>query len=109
IPIMIWIRRISSRSWRRTLASSADSGSAHQRPPRSVRDGPAAGAPAPRRAEQQHARLDRERPGEGDALLLATGHLVRVAARLLGQAHEVEHLLGLLLACRPVHAAEPQA
>ena len=27
VPTAIWIRRISSRSWRRTLASSADSGS----------------------------------------------------------------------------------
>ena len=47
-----------------------------------------------RLVEQQHARLDRERSGERDALLLAAGELVGVVAGVVGEADELEHLLG---------------
>jgi hypothetical protein len=43
-----------------------------------------------RLVEQQHVRLDRQRPRQRDTLLLAAGQLVRVLARLRGQADHVE-------------------
>ena len=49
-----------------------------------------------RLVEQQHVRLDRQRPGQRDALLLAAGQLVRVLAGLRGQADHVEQLGGRL-------------
>ena len=47
-----------------------------------------------RLVEQQHARLDGERAGQRDPLLLAAGELVGVAVGLLGEAHQVQHLAG---------------
>ena len=49
-----------------------------------------------RLVEQQHLRLDRERAGEGDALLLAARQLVRVAVALVGQVDELEQLADAL-------------
>ena len=60
-PSSSWMRRISSRSCSRTLASSADSGSSSSRT----------------------RGLDGERAGERDPLLLAAGHLVRVLLGVL--------------------------
>ena len=51
-----------------------------------------------RLVEQQHPRLDRERAGERDALLLAAGQLVRELPGLGGQADHVEQLGGPLAA-----------
>ena len=54
--------------------------------------------------EQQHARLDGERAGEGHALALAAGELVRVAGLVAGEADDAEQLvdLGLDLGLRPL-------
>ena len=55
---------------------------------------------------QQHdLRFDGERPGQRDALLLAAGELVGVAARQLGQPDHVEQI-GHSLAAR--RAGEPE-
>ncbi len=45
---------------------------------------------AQRLVEEEHGRLEGERPGEGDALLLSAGQLVRAALRVLGQSDELE-------------------
>ena len=45
-----------------------------------------------RLVEQQHLRLDRQRAGQRDALLLAAGELMRVAPGVLGEADHVEQL-----------------
>ena len=45
-----------------------------------------------RLVEQQHLRLDGQRPGQRDPLLLAAGQLVGVPVRLRGQPDQVEHL-----------------
>ena len=62
-----------------------------------------------RLVEQQHARLDRERAGQRDALLLAAGELVGVVPGVVGEADELEHLLGARRALRRAHLAHPQA
>ena len=49
-----------------------------------------------RLVEEQHRRLDRERPGQRDALLLAAGELVGVAVGVLAEPDEVEHVAGAL-------------
>ena len=49
-----------------------------------------------RLVEQQHRRLDGERPGQRDPLLLAAGELVGVAVLVLAEADEVEHVPGAL-------------
>ena len=46
-----------------------------------------------RLVEEEHRRLRRERPGECDALLLATGQLVGVAVALCVEPHELQHLV----------------
>ena len=58
--------------------------------------------------QQQQARLGRQCPGQGHALLLAAGELVGVAAAHAGQAHQVEQLLdpGAALVRRPAVQAE---
>ena len=71
-PSSSWMRRISSRSCSRTLASSADSGSSSS----STRG------------------RDGERPGQRDPLLLAAGQLVRVLLDVLGEADQLEQLAG---------------
>ena len=57
-----------------------------------------------RLVEQQDLRLDRERPGQRHALLLPAGELMRIAAALVRQMHELEqpvrHALALSLAIR---------
>ena len=40
--------------------------------------------------EQQHLRLDRQRPGQRDALLLAAGHLVGIAIRVIVEADQLQ-------------------
>lgn len=57
-----------------------------------------------RLVEQEDARAQGERAGEGDALLLAAGHLVRVAVSVVGQAHQVEEFGGALA---PLGRADP--
>src|SRR5690606_3671940 len=47
---------------------------------------------AERLVEEQDARLDGERPGQGDALALAAGKLRRVAAFKTAELHELEQL-----------------
>ena len=42
--------------------------------------------------EQHHLRVQGERPGDRHPLLLSAGELVRVAARLVAQPDQVEHL-----------------
>ncbi len=57
--------------------------------------------------EQEHRGLDRERAGDGDSLLLATGELVRIAIRRFAKSHELQQLVGLLETLRlvvPAHA-----
>ena len=44
--------------------------------------------------EQHHLGPHGERAGDGDPLLLAARELVRIGVELLGEAHELEHLLG---------------
>ena len=51
-----------------------------------------------RLVEQQHPRLDGQRAGQRDPLLLAAGQLVRVLAGLLGQPDHVQQLAGPALA-----------
>ena len=48
---------------------------------------------AERLVEQQHARAQHERAGQGDALLLAARELARPAIGIAAQLHEVERLL----------------
>ena len=47
-----------------------------------------------RLVEQEHARFDRECPGERDALLLAAGQLAGIAVGMCREPDELEHLLG---------------
>ncbi len=61
-----------------------------------------------RLVEQQDARLEGERAGERDALLLAAGHLVRVAAGVLRKADQLQQLLGALGPLGLAGAAHPQ-
>ena len=86
VPTLIWMRRISSRSWRRTFASSAESGSSRSRT----------------------LRLDRQRARQRDALLLAAGELVRIAVAVDAEADELEHLVGPSPPRRGVHPAQTQ-
>src|SRR5205814_1512592 len=51
-----------------------------------------------RLVEQQHLGLDGERAGQRDPLLLAAGHLVRVAVGESAKSDELEHVEGALLA-----------
>ena len=86
MPIMIWMRRISSRSWRRTLASSADSGSSRRS---------TLGSIASARASATRCCWPPD---------IWCG----IAARLLAEPDELEHLVGLALARRAVDAAQSQ-
>ena len=62
-----------------------------------------------RLVEQQHGRLEHQRPGQRDALLLATGELVRLALGHRAHLHELERgadaaayvVLGGLLVAQP--------
>ena len=72
MPSSSWMRRISSRSCSAPCASSADSGS----------------------SSSSTRRLDRQRAGERDALLLAAGELVRVAAAAVPEADQLQQLGG---------------
>ena len=58
--------------------------------------------------EEEHLRLDRERPGEGDPLLLAARHLVRISVGLLLEPDELEHRSGPLAALVLAHAPQAQ-
>ena len=53
-----------------------------------------------RLVEQQYRRLDGERPGEGDALLLATRQLVRIAVRRVADLDQLDELGHLALDVR---------
>ena len=61
--------------------------------------------------EQQHLRLEGERAGERDALLLAARELVRVARGLVAEVDEVQQLLDPLpdLVRRPLPDLQPEA
>ena len=59
--------------------------------------------------EQQHARLDRERSCESDALLHAAGELVRVAVPGVAEADELEQVRYSLPAVGLVLAADHQS
>ena len=61
-----------------------------------------------RLVEQEHLRLDGQRPGERDSLLLAAGHLVRVATGLAGRGRRgraSRRLAASAPRCRPRAAA----
>ena len=62
-----------------------------------------------RLVEQQGARQVDERPGQGDALLLAAGQLGRAAAGELGEADDLEHLHRPAPASRPRRPSWPAA
>ena len=64
-----------------------------------------------RLVEQQRGRIGCQRTGERDALLLAAGHLRGQLLGLVGEMHEIEHLLDSILHSRLVPAAtfEPVA
>ena len=51
---------------------------------------------AERFVEQQHARLDRQRARQGDALALAAGQLRRIAVGEPVELHQLQQLLHLL-------------
>ena len=55
---------------------------------------------------QQHLRLGRKRPGNGDALLLAAGELGGVGIRFVRQAHQLQKLSGPLFRVSPSHAPQ---
>ena len=61
-----------------------------------------------RLVEQQHARLDRERARERDALLHAARELVRVAVAGVPEADELEQLVDALVALGRSLAADAQ-
>ena len=75
VPTSSWMRRISSRSCDAHLGVEGRQ----------------------RLVEQQHRRLDRQRAGQGDALLLAAGQLAGVAVGVLAEADQLEHLAGATL------------
>ena len=64
-----------------------------------------------RLVEEQDLRLDRERPGERDALLLAARQLARVAVALVGQVDQLEQLADPLadLVLRPLADLQAEA
>src|SRR5581483_3868239 len=61
-----------------------------------------------RLVEEQHARLDRERAGERDALLHAAGELMRVAVAGVREADELEQVVDALAPVELVPAANPE-
>ncbi len=65
---------------------------------------------AERLVEQQHCRLQYQRAGQGDPLLLAAGKLARLAAPVVRELHEFERLADPALDLIPAHpgAAEPE-
>ena len=69
-PTSRWMRRISICSAPRRLRSRAPSGS----------------------SSSSAVRVEDDRPGEGDPLLLSAGELGRVVAVPAGELHELEHL-----------------
>ena len=79
VPTMIWIRRISSRSRRRTLASSAESGS----------------------SSSSTFGSDGQRARERHALLLAAGELVRVVVAVRPEPDELQQLVRAAPPARP--------
>ncbi len=62
-----------------------------------------------RLVEQEHLGLHGERPGEGDALLLAARQLVWIAVGECGELDELEHLVDPVLALLARDLAGPQA
>ena len=86
MPSSSWMRRISSRSCTRTLRVERRE----------------------RLVEQQHARLDRERAREGDALLHAAGELVRVAVAGVRRGRRARAARRRACAGRRDGAADPQ-
>ena len=62
-----------------------------------------------RLVEQQHTRVHGQRTGQGHALLLAAGHLLRVLFRLVGKSDQFQFLHGLAAAFRTVHASDFKA
>ena len=59
-----------------------------------------------RLVQQQDLRLDRERPGDRDPLLLAAGQLVDPLGALVAQRHQVQQAFGPF--CRRSEAATPR-
>ena len=64
---------------------------------------------AERLVEQQHARLSRQRPGQGHALPLAAGKLRRPAFLEALQPHQPQQFADALADLRLLPAAHPQA
>lgn len=62
-----------------------------------------------RLVEQEHARAQCQGAGERDALLLAAGHLVRVAVAVVGEPHQVQEFGGPLAALGRADLAHAQA
>src|SRR5690606_34912370 len=64
-----------------------------------------------RLVQEEDGRLDHERAGERDALLLATGELAWLAAAAIGQLHELQHAAHALpdLVLRYLALAEAEA
>ena len=58
--------------------------------------------------QQQQLRFRCQCAGNGNALLLATGELVRVALAGLGQADQRQHLGAARPPCRAIQAAQPE-
>ena len=57
--------------------------------------------------EQQNVRVERERPGEADALLHAAGNFVRIVAGETFKADEPHEAFGALGAFAPAAASPP--
>src|ERR1043165_6981350 len=87
MPTSVWMRLSSSCIWRRSLRPRAPSGSAGRGHMGWVIRGGAG-----RLGEQEHLGVVDQGAGDGDALLLAAGELVRLLALVLAELHQVEHL-----------------
>ena len=71
--------------------------------------GPQVGVEAGERLVEQHEpRLGRQRPGEGDALALAAGQLVRVAVAVAGEPDHAEPVVARAPLVPTRHAAQAE-
>ncbi len=62
-----------------------------------------------RLVEQQHRRIDRQRPPQRDALALAAGKRGHLTILIAGKTEDREHRLDLGVDLGPVRAAQPEA